>query len=194
MMQQPRYDIIVIGGSAGSLDVIIRILGALPAGFETPIVLVIHRLKNTASMLDELLSRKTGTPHGVTEPDDKQPISSNTIYLAPQNYHLLAESDHSFTLDYSEPVHYSRPSIDVCFESFANVYGSRVLAVLLSGANKDGAAGLQAVIAAGGGAIIQSPATALYPVMPEAGIAQNPGAMIAEPAQIVNCIISNTPK
>jgi two-component system chemotaxis response regulator CheB len=193
MMQQPRYDIIVIGGSAGSLDVIIGILGALPAGFETPIVLVIHRLKNTASMLDELLSRKTGT-HKVTEPDDKQPISPNTIYLAPQNYHLLAESDHSFTLDYSEPVHYSRPSIDVCFESFASAYGNRVLAVLLSGANKDGAEGLQAVIAAGGGAIIQTPATALYPVMPEAGIAQNPEAMIAEPSQIVNCIISNTPK
>lgn len=193
MMQKPRYDIVVIGGSAGSLDVIIRILGALPAGFETPIVLVIHRLKNTASMLDELLSRKTGT-HRVIEPDDKQPISPNTIYLAPQNYHLLAESDHSFTLDYSEPVHYSRPSIDVCFESFASAYGNRVLAVLLSGANKDGAAGLQAVIAAGGGAIIQTPATALYPVMPEAGITQNPEAMIAEPSQIVNCIISNTPK
>ncbi|NCI46594.1 chemotaxis protein CheB [Sediminibacterium soli] len=183
------FDIVLIGGSAGSLDLIIDILERLPPDFEIPLVLVVHRLKNTPSVLDELLSKKTGK-HLVVEPEDKQSIRPGRIYLAPQNYHLLAESDHSFVLDYSEPIHYSRPAIDASFESFAGVYGSRMLAVLLSGANRDGADGLQAVLAKGGKAIVQAPGTAQYDAMPKAAIDQNPSAMVLEPIQIVPCILN----
>ncbi len=182
---------IIIGGSAGSLDVIIGILQGLPGNFQIPVVLVIHRLRNTASKLDKMLSKKTGGKL-ITEPEDKEPVKNGRIYLAPQNYHLLIETDHSFSLDYSHPINYSRPSIDVSMENFADVYGRKLVAILLSGANKDGAAGLQHITTKGGMAIIQDPVTAAYPVMPKAAIELAPLAVVLQPDQIVNCILDNT--
>lgn len=169
-MQHPKYDIILIGGSAGSIPVCIALLKVLSARKDIPVVLVIHRMRNIISELDKLLTRETGVAK-ITEPEDKQSIAKGKFYLAPQNYHLLFEEDHSFSLDYSDPVYYSRPSIDVSFESAARTFGSRVLAILLSGANADGAEGLAYLADAGADCIVQNPESAQYPVMPSAAIA-----------------------
>lgn len=120
------------------------------------------------------------------EPDDKQPVEQGTIYIAPANYHLLVETDRSFGLDYSEPVQYSRPSIDVTFESIAAVYGKDAIAILLSGANNDGMEGISRIIEKGGTGIVQDPLTSEYPVMPSAAIRKNPSALVMQPLDIVN--------
>lgn len=177
--------VIVIGGSAGSLPVLLYILQNLPANFPFIIIVVLHRLKNSVSELDKIINiSKSGLT--LREPDDKEPISTGYVYIAPANYHLLAEEDKTFSLDYSEPVLYSRPSIDVALESFAAVYGPHITAILLSGANEDGAAGLGHIIAKGGMAIVQAPNTADYPAMPAAGLRKNPAALIFTPSQILH--------
>ncbi|WP_245957362.1 chemotaxis protein CheB [Chitinophaga flava] len=160
------FDMIAIGGSAGSLPVLAALLEQLPHPLECTMIIVLHRLKNVPSDLDRLLSFKTP----IVEPEDKQPVLPNRIYLAPQNYHLLIEQDYTFSLDYSEPLHYSRPSIDISFDSVAETYGSRALGMLLSGASKDGAAGLQRIVSAGGTGIAQHPGTALFDTMPQAAM------------------------
>jgi two-component system, chemotaxis family, protein-glutamate methylesterase/glutaminase len=184
-MNKKSFDIIVIGGSAGSIKVVIALLKSLPKNFKTPIVLIIHRLKNTVSHLDQLISKDAGVK-AIIEPEDKEQIIAGNIYLAPQNYHLLVEQDHSFSLDYSELVHYSRPSIDVSFDSFSNLYGKKMLAILLSGANKDGSASISHVLQRGGSAIVQLPESAEYPVMPKAAIELNKAVLVKSPKQIVD--------
>lgn len=179
---------IIIGGSAGSIELIMDILKDVPPGFQTPILLVIHRMKNTASKLDLMIGDRAEHIH-VIEPDDKQPITNGCVYLAPQNYHVLAEADKTFSLDYSEAVNYSRPSIDVSFESFAQVFGKGLLAIVLSGANKDGAAGLEAVIRQGGQGIVQAPDQAEYDSMPSAAIERNVKAKICKTNEIVHCML-----
>ncbi|MVM34799.1 chemotaxis protein CheB [Spirosoma sp. HMF4905] len=175
--------IVVIGGSAGSIPVITDVLQSLPKPFSGTVILVVHRSKNTPSELYKLFLNIDESLL-VCEPNDKDPVRSGYVYLAPQNYHLLIESDETFSLDYSEPVHYSRPSIDVTFESVARVYTNRVTAILLSGANRDGADGLERILLTGGAGIIQEPATADYPAMPQAAAEQNPGVRILTPDQI----------
>lgn len=169
-MKGKAYDIIIIGGSAGSIPVCESLLKVLKKETTIPVVLVIHRMRNVVSELDKLLSRETGKKK-VTEPEDKQAIASGKVYLAPQNYHLLFEEDNSFSLDYSDPVHFSRPSIDVSFESAASVFKKNVLAILLSGANADGAKGISLLAALGAECWVQDPASAQYPAMPSAAIA-----------------------
>lgn len=170
VLKEQAYDIILIGGSAGSIPVCVSLLKALKKDQPVPVVLIIHRMRNVVSELDKLLSKETGIKK-ITEPEDKQSISSGKVYLAPQNYHLLFEEDTSFSLDYSDPIHYSRPSIDVSFESAALVYGTKVLAILLSGANADGAKGLLMLAELGADCWVQDPATAQYPAMPSAALA-----------------------
>ncbi|MBW0177586.1 chemotaxis protein CheB [Sediminibacterium sp.] len=170
VLKEQAYDIILIGGSAGSIPVCVSLLKALKKDQPVPVVLIIHRMRNVVSELDKLLSKETGIKK-ITEPEDKQSISSGKVYLAPQNYHLLFEEDASFSLDYSDPIHYSRPSIDVSFESAALVYGTKVLAILLSGANADGAKGLSLLAELGADCWVQDPATAEYPAMPSAAMA-----------------------
>ena len=187
-MKESVFDIIIIGGSAGSIEVIIYLLKSLPKTFLTPVVLVIHRIKNTTSNLAEILTKKTDMKK-IIEPEDKEPIKPGRIYLAPQNYHLLVEEDHTFSLDYSEQVNFSRPSIDTSFENFADIYSKRTLAILLSGANKDGSVGLTAVIEKGGMAVVQSPKTARYPTMPNAAIELNNSVLILNPEQILHYIL-----
>ncbi len=169
-MKQDKYDIIIIGGSAGSIPVCISLLTALKKEQTPPVVLVIHRMRNVVSELDKLLAKEAGIKK-IMEPEDKLAILPGKVYLAPQNYHLLFEEDGSFSLDYSDAVHYSRPSIDVSFESAAQVYGKKVLAILLSGANADGAKGLSMLAAIGAECWVQDPASAEYPAMPSAAIA-----------------------
>lgn len=189
-MKKNRFDIVTIGGSAGSIKVVISILKSFSGNFQTPVVLIIHRMKNITSQLNRLLAKELGIKE-IIEPEDKEPVLAGHIYLAPQNYHLLVEKDHTFSLDYSEPVNFSRPSIDVGFESIASLYRNKTLAILLSGANKDGAAGLSTVTGLGGTAIVQSPETSDYPAMPKAAIESNESVLIQSPEQIVNYILYN---
>lgn len=170
VLKKQAYDIILIGGSAGSISVCVSLLKALKKEQPVPVVLIIHRMRNVVSELDKLLSKETGIKK-ITEPEDKQAISSGKVYLAPQNYHLLFEEDGCFSLDYSDAIHYSRPSIDVSFESAALVYGKQVLAILLSGANADGAKGVSLLAELGAECWVQDPASAQYPAMPSAAIA-----------------------
>ncbi|GAB3543124.1 chemotaxis protein CheB [Spirosoma fluminis] len=167
-----RVQVVVIGGSTGSIEVLLKLLPALQSPLPVALIVVVHR-KNTAdSTLATLLATKTAIP--LKEVDDKDPLTPGTIYLAPADYHLLIEPNGLLTLDDSEKIHYSRPSIDVTFESAADVYGRGLVGVLLSGANADGVGGLDAIKRAGGLIIAQNPSTALAEFMPQQAIRQLP--------------------
>ena len=157
--------VVVIGGSTGSIDVLLQLLPALPNPLTFAMIVVIHRKNTPDSAMANLLAARTYVP--VQEVGDKDLLTAGTIYLAPADYHLLLEKDGTFTLDYSEKVQYSRPSIDVTFESVADVYGPDTTGILLSGANADGTAGLRAIGQAGGTTIVQHPSTAQMAFMPQ---------------------------
>lgn len=168
MAQKPiTYKILLIGGSAGGLEALLQLFPNLPPEKDLAVVLVLHR-RGGESVLADVLRDKTGWP--VKEAEEKEPISPGNIYLAPADYHLLIENDHSFSLDYSEKIHYSRPAIDVTFETAAEAYGSNVIALLLSGANHDGTAGLKIIKAAGGFVMVQDPEEAVVAYMPKYAI------------------------
>lgn len=157
--------IVVIGGSAGSLEVLFRLLPLLTKNLSVPILIILHRRSTADSSLSDLLGSKTALP--LQEADDKDQILPGNIYLAPSDYHLLVENDFTLSLDYSEKVNFSRPSLDVTFETVADVYGGSAVGIILSGANEDGTAGLLAIKKAGGLVIAQDPETAQVPVMPQ---------------------------
>lgn len=163
-------EMLLIGGSAGSLEVIFRLLPLLKTGLHFPVIVVLHRRYSSDSSLIELLASKT--INEAFEVEDKEPIKPGNIYLAPADYHLLVESNQTFSLDYSEKINFSRPSIDVSFESAVEIYGSKVVALLLSGANEDGTAGLRCIKKAGGRTVAQDPETAQMPFMPQHAILQ----------------------
>ncbi|TXF78979.1 chemotaxis protein CheB [Chryseobacterium sp.] len=156
---------LVIGGSAGSLDVLLKVLPGLDPSLAFPIILILHRKSGKDSILTNLLASKTRLK--VKEIDEKEKATPGTLYIAPPNYHLLMENDQTFSLDASEKVNFSRPSIDVAFESAAEVYKEHLVGLLLSGANSDGTIGLQCVKEYGGRAIIQNPESAVAGYMPE---------------------------
>jgi two-component system, chemotaxis family, protein-glutamate methylesterase/glutaminase len=164
-----RHDmeIVVIGASAGGLGALGRLLPILPAGFPCPVAIVLH-VHETQDDLSQSLCRACAMK--VKEAEDKEPAEPGVCYLAPADYHLLVESDRTFSLSKDEKVNHSRPSIDVLFESAAASCGRGAVAVLLTGASRDGAGGLAAVRANGGTAVIQDPATAEHPFMPNAGL------------------------
>lgn len=159
---------VVIGGSAGALEVLRMIVRELPQSLSCPVVIVIH-LPPHSSGLAELLGADTALP--VRQAEDKEPLVAGTIYIAPPGYHLLIEPQRTFALSVDPPVHFSRPSIDVLFETACDVYGAGLIGVLLSGASDDGAAGLQEIHAAGGTTIVQSPLSAEAAIMPAAALA-----------------------
>jgi two-component system chemotaxis response regulator CheB len=156
--------LVVIGGSSGSLQVIIQILGHLPNEYPIPILLILHRAYSIDSMLLDLLVLKSNIM--VREVEEKDKIAASCIYLAPADYHVLIEKDETFTLDYSEKLNFSRPSIDVSFISAASVYRKNLTGILLSGANEDGAEGLKEIKEQGGHTIIQHPDEAIVNYMP----------------------------
>jgi signal transduction histidine kinase len=139
---------IVVGGSAGALEALSTLLADLPDDFTVPIVIVLHLPRHKPSVLPEVVAAKAGRP--VREPLDKEPVSGSMIYVAPADYHLLIDREVVFAFSVDEPVNFSLPSIDVLFESAADVFGARLIGVLLSGANADGASGLKAIEDAGG--------------------------------------------
>lgn len=159
---------LVIGGSAGSLDVLIKVLPHVRVDLAFAIIIVIHRKQGSDSLLAELLAAKTSMP--VKDIEEKEEIKDGTIYLAPSDYHLLIERDGTFSLDYSEKVNYSRPSIDVTFQSAAEVYADGLVCLLLSGSNADGVNGLNMVKAYGGEIVVQDPSSAQVSYMPEQAI------------------------
>jgi two-component system chemotaxis response regulator CheB len=159
---------VVIGGSAGALEALSVILPALPAQFRLPVIVVVHVPPDKPSVLAEVLQAKCRI--AVQDAEDKEPISAGTVYFAPPDYHLLVETEKSLSLSTDEPVLHSRPSIDVLFESAADAYGSALIAIILTGANHDGAKGMKAVVECGGVAVVQSPKEAFSPAKPEAAI------------------------
>lgn len=159
---------LVIGGSAGSLDVLLKLLPDLRTDLSFPIIIVVHRKQGTDFLLSDLLSSKTKLK--VKEVEEKEEVCERTIYIAPSDYHLLIEKDFTFSLDYSEKVNFSRPSIDVTFQSAAEVYTNKLACLLLSGSNADGVNGLKAVKSYDGLALAQDPTTASMGYMPEQAI------------------------
>lgn len=157
--------LLVIGGSAGSLQVIVAVLAALGKDYPMPVLVVLHRNNVVESSLEELLSGRTGQV--IREVEEKDPLRAGIVYISPADYHVLVEKDRSFSLDYSERVNYSRPSIDVTFRSAADVYGEGLVALVLSGGNADGAEGMEYVKERGGFTIVQDPEAADVPYMPQ---------------------------
>jgi two-component system chemotaxis response regulator CheB len=171
-MSAPGIEAVVIGGSAGGVDALAVMLPALPPTLPVPVIVVLHLPREKPSLLVEIFSRQCALP--VQEAQDKAPIEPGTVYFAPADYHLLVDRGPSFALSVDEPVHYSRPSIDVLFETAADVYAEHLLAVVLTGASQDGAAGLAAVHRAGGMTVVQEPTEALSPYMPESALRTSP--------------------
>jgi len=159
--------IVVIGASTGGLKALQTLLSALTSEFPLPIAIAQHRGADSESLI-RFLGGSSRLP--VKEPEDKEPIEAGNVYLAPRDYHLLID-DGSFALSTESPVAYARPSIDVLFESASDQYQDRVIGVILTGANRDGARGLQKIKAAGGLAIVESPDSAKCREMPDAAIA-----------------------
>jgi two-component system chemotaxis response regulator CheB len=175
-MSGAAAEAVVIGASAGALEALSVILPALPAHFALPMMIVVHMPPDRHSILADLFKAKCRMV--VREAEDKEPTRPGTAYFAPPDYHLQVERDKSLSLSNDEPVLYSRPSIDVLFESAADAYGPALIAIVLSGANHDGAAGTKAVVDAGGVAIVQDPDEALAAAMPEAAKALCPDALV----------------
>jgi two-component system, chemotaxis family, protein-glutamate methylesterase/glutaminase len=166
------YSVVVIGVSAGGLDAVCTLLGALPADCPLALVVVQHRSKDSDALC-EIFADCTALP--VHEVTDKMPLEPGNVYLAPPDYHLLLEDGH-FALSTDAPEMYSRPSIDVAFESAADSYGARLVGVVMTGANHDGARGLGRIVECGGHAIVQDPATAEVRTMPVAALGAVPSA------------------
>ncbi len=178
------YKAVIIGGSAGSFQVITKILANIPAGFDIPIFLCLHRLKHVRTGFEEALSIKSTLP--IIEPYDKQHIRPGKIYLAPANYHMYMELGNTFALSTEPPVNHSRPSIDLSFFSAAYTYKNKLVGIILSGANKDGALGLKQVKLAGGTAIVQDPNECQVKTMPTAAMAATDVDYIFTTDQIIS--------
>jgi two-component system chemotaxis response regulator CheB len=164
------FDAVVIGSSAGGVEVLNLLLPALPERFSAAILIVTHLPPDAPSYLLETFSYRSTLP--VIEPDAGEAILPGRIHVAPPGYHMLVADDCTIALSVDSSVRFSRPSIDVLFESAARVYGQRLLGILLSGANDDGAHGLEVVRAMGGLAWAQAPDTATSAAMPRAAIAR----------------------
>jgi len=158
-----RIDAVVIGASAGGIEALTVLLPALLPGLRPPIFVVVHLPRDRPSVLPGIFARKCVVP--VREAEDKEMVTPGTVYFAPNDYHLLLDQGPQLALSADEPVHHSRPSVDVLFESAVDVYKDRLLGIILTGANEDGATGLAAVHDAGGLTIVQRPDTALAPLM-----------------------------
>jgi len=178
--------VLIIGGSAGSLEVLMKVFPRLSAIKSFAIVIVLHRKSSEDTLLEELFALKTEIP--VKEVEDKTPLKPGFIYIAPSDYHLLFEKNGLLSLDISEKINYSRPSIDVSFESAAEVYGESLVGILLSGANADGTDGLIAIKNAGGKIIVQKPETSKMSFMPQNAILNTSPDYILEEEEIFELI------
>lgn len=163
------YKAVVIGGSAGSFQGVAKILSQLPKGFPLPVIMCLHRLKHVRNGFVEALSIKSVAQ--VTEPHDKENIKKGSVYLAPANYHMSIELGLHFALSTEEMINNSRPAIDITLGTAAFVYKDKLVGILLSGANKDGAIGMKTIKDRGGLTIVQDPAECVIDTMPKAALA-----------------------
>ena len=163
-----NYKAVIIGGSAGSFQVVTRILNSLPKNFPIPVLLCLHRLKHVRSGFVEALSLKSNIP--VEEPNDKDMLKPGKAYLAPANYHMYVELANRIALSCDDPVNHSRPSIDLSFITAANAYRDKLIGIILSGANKDGAIGLKHLVDKGGLSIVQDPEECEVKTMTESSL------------------------
>ncbi|ERJ57591.1 chemotaxis protein CheB [Sphingobacterium paucimobilis] len=178
--------VVLIGGSAGSIHALIEILPLLKVDLMLSIVIILHRKAHPESTLSMLLNAYSELP--VIEVTDKMLLESGKIYLAPADYHLLFEPDSYMSLDVSEKVNFSRPSIDVAFYSAAQVFGENAIGVLLSGANSDGVEGLSYITQYGGSICVQDPNTAEVDFMPKQALKQLDVDMVLSPSDIADYI------
>jgi two-component system, chemotaxis family, protein-glutamate methylesterase/glutaminase len=163
------FKAVVIGGSAGSFQGVVKILSQLPKGFPLPIIMCLHRLKHVRNGFVEALSIKSVVQ--VTEPHDKENIRKGNVYLAPANYHMSIELGNYFALSTEEMINNSRPAIDITLATSAFVYKEKLVGILLSGANRDGAAGMKSIHEKGGLTIVQEPSECMINTMPNAALA-----------------------
>ena len=167
-----KYKAIVIGGSAGSFQGIVKILSNLPKDFPLPIIMCLHRLKHVRNGFVEALSIKSIME--VTEPFDKENIKRGKVYLAPANYHLSVELGNYFSLSTEEMINNSRPAIDITLSTAAYVYRDKLIGILLSGANRDGGMGMKYIKEKGGLTIVQDPSDCMIDTMPRAALQATP--------------------
>ena len=186
-MKQPQ--LIILAGSAGSFYVIYEIIKTLPLSFKIPLVVVMHRGKSINTKIEELWSNKNIQ---VREILDKDEIQSGKVFVCPADYHLHIEKDKFFSLDISEPIMFSRPSIDLTLESAANVYQDKLMGILFSGANHDGSRGLVEVKRMGGQTIVHDPKEAEDGIMPMAAIASNAAENVMKLEEIKRLLQSFT--
>jgi two-component system, chemotaxis family, protein-glutamate methylesterase/glutaminase len=177
---------LVVGGSAGAVDALTQLLPAVPERARIPVVVVVHLPPNRPSLLVEVFAARCLAQ--VREPDDKQPMTAGSIWFAPSNYHLLVEADKRFAFSVDLPVNFSRPSIDVFFESAADVFGETLCCIVLTGANEDGARGASSVRRQGGLVIVQDPNSAEAKEMPNAAISHANPQVIAPLSEIAELI------
>ena len=163
-----KYKAVIIGGSAGSFQVVTKILSSLDSKFPLPVLLCLHRLKHVRSGFVEALSLKSNIP--IEEPNDKETLKPGRAYLAPANYHMFVELANRIALSTDDPVNHSRPSIDLSFITAANAYREKLVGIILSGANSDGAMGLKVVNDKGGLTIVQDPKECEVKTMTESAI------------------------
>ncbi|MGY0219842.1 chemotaxis protein CheB [Endozoicomonadaceae bacterium StTr2] len=181
-----RYKAVVIGASAGGFELLVNLLEALPESFPLPVLVVIHTA-SSGNTLSQALAKAASL--SVVEGVDKQTIQQGRIVVAPGGYHMLVEDDGYISLCVGERVCHSRPSIDVLFESAADVYGDKLIGVILSGANRDGANGMKYLCDQGGLPVVQDPATAVSPVMPKAVLKQCDVEHIVKPEEIPELLV-----
>jgi two-component system chemotaxis response regulator CheB len=182
-----RYQAIVIGASAGGSKALLPILQCLPENFACPVIVAqhLHPLQEGPAMMYS----SHGCAVNLREAEEKEAVRHGTVYFAPPNYHLLVEDEHTFSLSIDAKVNYSRPAIDVLFESAADVYGPALIGIVLSGANQDGAAGLRYIKQRGGLAIVQLPETAEVPYMPKSAIQATQPDHILPPIEIGQLLV-----
>ena len=179
------FEMVAIGGSAGSLQVVLEILPKLIYPLQYAMVIVFHRKNSsTADTLIHLLQSKSMNP--IKEAEDKEVIETGQIYVAPADYHLLIENDKSFSLDASEKVNFSRPNIDITFSTSGEVYKEKTLGIILSGANNDGVKGMLKVMAYGGFCIVQNPLMAQVAYMPSQAIEYKAYDLVASSEEIIS--------
>lgn len=179
--QRPKapFKAIVIGGSAGSIEALGVLLDTLPSSLRAAVLVVLHLPRERPSLLCNIFQGRCALP--LREAQDKEPIEAGTVYFAPPNYHLLVDAGPALALSVDPPVHYSRPSIDVLFESAADAYRHQLIGIVLSGANQDGAGGLAAVHTHGGLCLVQDPASASMRTMPEAAQKRTAASQALDP-------------
>jgi two-component system chemotaxis response regulator CheB len=186
-MPEKRCAIVVIGGSAGAMTALGQLLSALPDDYPLPILIAIHLHPLQDKYYLDHFNELCALP--VKEADEKEPIQGGHIYFAPPNYHLLIEKDLTFSLSVDEKVNYARPSIDILFESAADAYAPHLAGIILTGANNDGALGLNYIKNRGGTTIVQDPQTADSPYMPKAALSKTPADYILTLQEIGDLLV-----